>query len=421
MPRPPLPRRFSLGIALVFLAAGCTTAPTEYREPLPLAAADRSAANLRVFERTWELVNGKYFDTKFRGVDWPAMRAKYRPDAVAATDDAALYGVLNRLCAELKESHLAALAPRRAHEIRTERRASVGFRMQLLEAKRVVTEVVPGSPAALAGVQSGWLVVGRNGAPLLDKDPYLPKLGQPVSYSFLDATDQAHTFTMEPQLLNFHQQVARELPGNFRYLRFDEFDHQSLHWLSEQLKARPTAPGVVLDLRNNPGGNVLALKVALAEFFSKKVSAGRTVRRNGRERENESVSWLSAHYAGHVIILTDNSTGSAAEIFSHVLQHNRRATVLGRRTAGAVIVSRLYDLPGGGKLQVPVSDYIGLDGQRLEGRGVTPDMTLPAPTLTDLRTQYDPDLEAALHALQKNAPASTGPKKDARTIGRLVR
>jgi carboxyl-terminal processing protease len=410
MPRPPFPRLFSLGIALVFLAAGCTTAPTEYREPLPLTAAERSAANLRVFERTWELVNEKYFDAKFRGVDWPAMRTKYRQDTAATANDDALYLVLNRLCAELKESHLAALAPRRAHEIRTEHRASVGFRIQQLEAKRVVTEVLPGSPAAIAGVQSGWLVVERNGAPLSDTDPYLPKLGQPVSYTFLDAGDQAHTLTMEPQLLDFHQQVARELPGNFRYLRFDEFDHKSLHWLSEQLKTRPAAPGVVLDLRNNPGGNVLALKVALAEFFFKKVAAGRTIRRNGQEHENESFSWLSAHYAGRVIILTDNSTGSAAEIFSHVLQHNQRATVIGRRTAGAVIVSRLYDLPGGGKLQVPVSDYIGLDGQRLEGRGVTPDVALPAPTLADLRIQHDPDLEAALHALQKITPSNTGQK-----------
>jgi carboxyl-terminal processing protease len=413
------PRLSVLVLALVLLAGGCALAPTEYREPPPLTVAERADYNRRVFERTWELVNEKYFDAKFRGVDWPAMRTKYRPEAAAAVDDTALYQVLNRLCAELKESHLAAISPRRAHEYRTEHRASVGFRMQMIEDRRVVTDVVPGSPAAAAGIKTGWLVASRNGAPLQEKDPYLPKLGQPVAYEFIDADDQPHSLTMEPQLLDFDQLDSRGLADGYRYLRFDEFSHKSLHWLSEQLKAESTAPGVVIDLRNNPGGNMLALNVALAEFFPRKVAAGRMIKRNGREQENQSLSWLSARYGGRVVILTDNSTGSAAEIFSHVLQHHKRATVIGRRTAGAVIVSRNYELPGGGRLQVPVSDYIGADGRRLEGRGVTPDVALPSPTLADLRTHHDPDLEAALHALQQNAPATAGPKKTPRQSGVL--
>ena len=325
-----------LATALVLFAAGCATVPSEYREPPPLAATERTAHNLRVFERTWELVNEKYFDAKFRGIDWPAMRAKHRAEAVAAADDMALYQSLNRLCAELKESHLAAIPPLRAYEHRTEYRASVGFRMQLIEGRRVVTDVVPGSPAAIAGVEIGWIGTTRNGAPFQEKDTYLPKLGQTVTYGFLDARDQPRSVTMEPQLINFAQLVKHELTGGFIYLRFDEFSRKSLHWLSEQLKAQATAPGVVIDLRHNPGGNLLALNVALAEFFPKPVAAGRMIKRSGRERENQSFSWLSARYAGRVAILTDHATGSAAEIFSHVLQHHKRATVIGRLTAGAV-------------------------------------------------------------------------------------
>lgn len=401
-------RRFLgiLGTTLILLAAGCTTAPSEYREPPPLGAAERTAHNLQVFERTWALVNEKYFDGRFRGVDWPAMRAKHRQEAVAATDDTELYRALNRLCAELRESHLAALPPRRAHELRTEHRASVGFRLQLLEDRRVVTDVVPDSPAAIAGVETGWLAVTRNGTAIQENSPYLPKLGEPVTYGFLDVGDQPHTLTMEPQLINFGRLEARELPGGFLYLRFDEFSRNSLHWLSEQLKTHASVPGVVIDLRYNPGGNMLALNVALAEFFQKPVNAGRMVKRSGRERENHSLAWRSARYSGRVAILTDRSTGSAAEIFSHVLQQYKRATVIGRGTAGAVIVSRSFPLPGGGRLQVPVSDYIGLDGQRLEGRGVTPDVACPALTLAQLRAKDDPDIDVALQVFQQIAPQS---------------
>ena len=99
-----------------------------------------------------------------------------------------------------------------------------------------------------------------------------------------------------------------------------------------------------------------------------------------------------------LVVLIGPSTGSAAEIFAHVMQHYGRATIVGRRTAGAVIVSRTYSLPGGGKLQVPIQDYRGLDEKRLEGRGVTPDVAVPSPALADLRAGRDPDLEKALAA-----------------------
>ena len=386
------------------LLSGCATAPTEYREPPPLGAAERSAHNLSVLRRTEELVNKKYFDPKFRDVNWPAMCARHEAEIAAATDEEALYQALNRLCAELKESHLNAIPPRRAHEYSTEHRASVGFRWEPVDGQRVVADIIPDSPAASAGVQPGWLVLSRNGKPLQEKDPYYPKLGQTVTYGFLDARDQPRTITMEPQLVNFERMETRELSDGILYLRFDVFSYRSLHWLSEQLKSHARAPGVVVDLRNNHGGNLLALDVALAEFFPEMISAGHLIRRSGSTRENLSLPWLSAHYSGRVVILADHFTASAAEIFSHVMQQHRRATIIGRRTAGAVIVSRDYPLPGGGRLQVPVTDYVGNDGQRLEGRGVTPDLVRPALTLAELRGRKDPDLAEAVQSLE-SAPA----------------
>jgi carboxyl-terminal processing protease len=206
--------------------------------------------------------------------------------------------------------------------------------------------------------------------------------------------------TLTPQLIDFTVCESRTLAGGIRYLRFDEFDRASLHWLSTRLKSDPPPAGVIVDLRSNLGGDVLALSVAIAEFFPGRVTEGRQITRRGFAREDHSLPWLSARYAGPVVILIGPGTASAAEIFSHVLQFHHRARLIGRRTAGAVIISRLYGLPGGGQLQVPVTDYVGLDGQRLEGRGVTPDVVLPLPDISDLRTGRDPDLEAARHLLK---------------------
>ena len=83
-----------------------------------------------------------------------------------------------------------------------------------------------------------------------------------MPFELLDQQDRLVTMTLEPRLLDFDRQVARELPGGFRYLRFDSFSFANLRWLSAELKAHRAAPGVVVDLRQNLGGMVAANSMA---------------------------------------------------------------------------------------------------------------------------------------------------------------
>lgn len=385
--------------AILFAFSGCASPPRAYIEPAPLTASARTALNLEVYDAACRLVSEKYFDPKFRGVDWTAMSRLHRPAAAAATNDAELYQVLARLCNELKESHLTPLPPHRTHEIRTARRVAVGMTYMPLEGRLVVTDLIPGGPAEEAGVQAGWILVSCEGRLLHESAPLLPAPGHPITYGFLDLANQARSITFQPELLKVAQLESRALPGGQRYLRFDQFDRESLRWLSRELKKHRHAPGIVLDLRNNAGGYMLAANLALGEFFGHRVTTGQFIRRSGRTSVGRGLPLFSAHYRGRLVVLTGRSTASAAEIFAHVMQQHDRATLVGRRTAGAVIVSRTYPLPGGGKLQVPVQDYRGLDGLRLEGRGVTPDVAV-APSLDDLRAGRDPDLQAALATLE---------------------
>lgn len=399
-------------MVLVLALAGCAGVPVPQipTSGLPAAQQARAARNVRVFQAAWRLVAEKHYDPRLHGLDWPALGAKYGAQAAAAPDDAALYAALNAMLDALDDSHTHALPPGLALARRTRERARTGLYALRIEGRWVVTEVLPGSPAARAGVQPGWLIVARNGEPVRPRLDYQPYVGETADWAFLDAHDCRVTLPLTALLLSTApRQFVRELPGGLVYLRFDGFDARDRRWLGEQLQAHRTAPGVIIDLRYNPGGETWSLGISLGEFFARQADCGAFTTRAGARAVKNSWQLGSARYAGRVAVLVDSGTASAAEIFSAVLQEHGRAVIVGRKTAGAVLASRYYGLPDGGELQLSVEDYVTPRGRRLEGAGVTPDVPAKL-TLADLRAGRDPDLAAAVQALTTGGTVAEMPQ-----------
>lgn len=395
------PLRLYVLVLVLALVAGCTgvPAPRISLANVPAAQQARAARNVRVFDAAWRLVAEKHFDPRLHGLDWPALGAKYGAEAAAAKNDQALYAALNAMLDALDDSHTHALPPALAEARRTRERARTGFNATRIEGRWVVSEVLPGTPAQRAGVQPGWMIVSRNGEPVRERLDYQPYIGETADWTFLDLQDRPVTKPLTALLLSTApRQVVRELPGGLVYLRFDGFDARDRRWLGEQLQAHRAAPGVIIDLRYNPGGETWSLGISLGEFFARKADCGTFTARGGSREIKNSWQLGSARYAGRVAVLVDGGTASAAEIFSAVLQEHGRAVIVGRKSAGAVLASRFYRLPDGGELQLSVEDYVTPKGRRLEGAGVIPDVVSKR-TLADLRAGRDPDLAAAMQAL----------------------
>jgi len=89
-------------------------------------------------------------------------------------------------------------------------------------------------------------------------------------------------------------------------------------------------------------------------------------------------------FRGPVIVLTSSRSLSAAEIAADALKSSGRATIVGEKTPGAVLSSKLFDIPGGFHLRVPIADYYSIKGGRLEGIGVTPDIPVSADQAMDI-------------------------------------
>jgi carboxyl-terminal processing protease len=391
--------------ALLFLA-GCVApvSPAPRVNPVGLtpAQAGQAERNLRVFDTVWDTVSRRYYDPQLHGVDWRAAAVTHGPSAASAADETALYQEINGMLRLLEDGHTGALGPQQARNFRDQQVVVTGFLLRRVDQRWVVDEVMPGSPAEAAGVQPGWIVFSRNGR-TLGEQLDLPVLrgGEVIHWVFLDAGGRQIAMTLTASLVSTAREESRLLPGGVVYLRFDDFDWATMRWLSRQLKEHRKAPAVVIDLRHNLGGSVLALDFVAGEFFNQGFDYAVMVDRSGHHRNLQVLMFGSAHYRGRVAVLVDRLSASAAEILAATLQERHRATVIGRKTSGYVLFARMRSLPDGGMLEWSEDDLRTMQGRRLEGNGVTPDVETPPATVDDLRAGRDPDLDAALRILRQ--------------------
>ncbi|KPF80746.1 peptidase S41 [Brevundimonas sp. AAP58] len=387
-------------------------APVSAREPQASAAQvvvspdrERTRMNARVFDTVWDTVRRRYYDPNLHGVDWRAARETYRPQALAAADDRALYRALGEMLDLLDDDHAGAISPaqaRRQDQART-RRAVMGVMLARLDADAWRIDAVrPGSPAEEAGIEVGWVLQTVDGQSWgVDFDV---EAGRPTLLTFLDEAGQTRTVTLVPREMDplppFTVDTSR---AGAVVLRVDGFEAGLGRWLGEQLAAVPVETDVVIDLRGNPGGLLLEADAALSCFLPARQPWATRVARNGRPVTLTIMPGCGdlREPAPHdVAVLVDSASRSAAELTPAALQEAGRALVVGEHTAGSVLISQDTVLPDGGRLTLSRADYITSGGVRLEKRGVAPDVVV-ARTVEDRRAGRDPVLDAALEALNR--------------------
>lgn len=160
---------------------------------------------------------------------------------------------------------------------------------------------------------------------------------------------------------------------------------------------------LILDLRNNPGGYVVTLEKLVGYFFDRDIKIADLKGRKEMDSQ-EAKSEGSKVFKGKVIVLVDGNSASAAEIFARLMQLEKRGTVLGDISAGAVMQSLYYGMDAGVDTvigygaSITNADVIMSDGKSLERVGVTPDEII-LPTGADLAARRDPVLARAFEIL----------------------
>ncbi len=415
-------RRLGAFVGVCALLAGCATIPppkalVNLMSSAPKPGADRTAYNLSVYDNVGDWVADHYYDPHYNGADWPAARARHRTAARDAKDDTELYTAINALLGELNDRHTYAQSAEDFARLFWHRNVVIGLRSIEVagstDGRRRILDLIPGSPAAEAGVREGWILLTCDGRRPTDVIGF-NKLhdGQAVRCDFLTERGESRTLSITARQMNvptYHR--IREAADGIYVLRFDQFDETSAGWVREQVKAHSDAKGLIFDVRANPGGHFFALASILDDVFAERGELGHLVHRGGTAQWHH---WIfdhgSARYAGPIAVLTSPFSTSAAEIFAQLVQERKRGPVVGQKSGGALLTSVFWPLAGGGRLWITVYDYRSPNGTRVEGQGVTPDILVPLDAIGSIDgTGNDAVVQAAVDALQgKHSDSASG-------------
>ena len=267
--------------------------------------------------------------------------------------------------------------------------SGVGIEVSMEDEEVVVVSPLEGSPAAQAGIRSGDIIATIDGVPvnttsLADTIGRMRgKEGTSVKIGVLrEGSPEPLQFTLKRSRVELRSVKAELLEPGMGYVRISQFSETTGDDLDAALKdlrkRNGAAPlkGLVLDLRNNPGG-VLEAAVSVSDTF---LESGVIVTAKGRTPESKfemDATPGDALNGAPIVVLVNGGSASAAEIVAGALKDNHRAKLMGRTTFGKGSVQTVIPLPGDRAVKLTTSLYYTPSGISINHRGIAPDIELP--------------------------------------------
>jgi carboxyl-terminal processing protease len=361
-------------------------APADESPGAPEAGEADSAAPSDLYRQVWDIIEREFYGE-------------------LPTEDEQIYGAIRGALQTLDDDYTSFLEPDLAEINRSDMTGSfegIGALVRMNDAKQLeIVRPMEGQPAEIAGIKAGDIVLAVNGQSIEGMGLYeaIALIRGPQGTRVLLTIRRAG----EPEPFDIDIERARipvptiefeMLDGNVAYVRLYEFNGQATARLQEALgELLDQDPvGLILDLRNNPGG-FLNEAVSVADEF---LPGGVVLIEKGNEFERTFES-TDQGLADNVplVVLINAGTASASEIVAGAIQDRDRGVLIGEASFGKGSVQQVYRLSNGSELRVTVARWYTPNEQPIHGNGLEPDIAVPL-TEEDADNDRDPQLERAV-------------------------
>jgi len=343
---------------------------------------------------------------------------RVRSDYVEPTEDKDLVeNALNGMLTAL-DPHSGYLNEKSFRDMQVQTRGEFGgLGIEVTQENGLVKVVSPidDTPAARAGLQPNDLIVAINGEQVigLSLQEAVEKMRGPVNssikLSIRRGTGEPFEVTLQRAIITVQSVRSRIESEDIGYVRITSFSEQTNAGLAkavEKLQAdtKGKMRGIILDLRNNPGG-LLDQAVAVSDSFLEKgeIVSTRTRRADDAQRFNARPGDLAKGLP--LIVLINSGSASASEIVAGALQDHRRGIVMGTKSFGKGSVQTIIPLPGHGAMRLTTARYYTPSGRSIQALGIDPDIVVEQLRLEAINEgrQRESDLRGAL---RNQAPPS---------------
>jgi carboxyl-terminal processing protease len=389
---------------------------------LPILAKPQT----QVFEQVWQTVNDNFYDPKFNGVDWQAIKKQYQPQIIKADSKKDVAIVINQMLSQLKSSHTRFYTPDepayyqllgiflpRSPDLKKQLKqffpkgkveyTDIGLFTKNINGKPFISSILDDSPAAKAGFKVGDQILNVDGSPYHPIRSFAGKAGQTIKILIQRSPEVSsqQEISVVPQVFDPSTMFLQAQTASIQLIEKDGKKVGYVHiWSNaadpyqQQLQDEliygrlQNADALILDLRDGWGGG----DVSYLNIFTAQHNLSVTNITRKQRRYTYNYQWKKP-----VVMLVNEGSRSSKEILAFGFQQNKIGSVIGTQTTGAVLAGRPYFMRDGSLLYVAVTNVFVNGNQRLEGKGVIPDIDIPFPL--EYAQGVDPQKQKAIETV----------------------